>query len=145
MRRWTKQIRALELFGEKNRLGRGSNLGQAGGNLCLWGTERFFSIVRNAQYTYPLFERANQKNSARLREIIGDRVQISLWKRAAKKSCFLAVFPKKDRIIMVFISVNPCQSVKIWREGILKYNSVNDKPYTKGALYDYILYRSRRT
>jgi len=25
MRRWTKQIRALELFGEKNRLGRGSN------------------------------------------------------------------------------------------------------------------------
>ncbi len=48
MRRWTKQIRALELFGEKNRLGRGSNLGQAGGNLCLWGPERFFSIVRNA-------------------------------------------------------------------------------------------------
>ena len=35
MRRWTKQIRALELLGEKNRLGRGSNLGQAGGNLCL--------------------------------------------------------------------------------------------------------------
>ncbi len=58
MRRWTKQIRALELFGEKNRLGRGSNLGQAGGNLCLWGPERFFSIVRNAQYTYPLFGRA---------------------------------------------------------------------------------------
>jgi hypothetical protein len=45
----------LELFGEKNRLGRGSNLGQAGGNLCLWGPERFFSTVRNAQYTYPLF------------------------------------------------------------------------------------------
>ena len=58
MRRWTKQIRALELFGKKNRLGRGSNLGQAGGNLCLWGPERFFSIVRNAQYKYPLFERA---------------------------------------------------------------------------------------
>ncbi len=58
MFRWTKQIRALELFGEKNRLGRGSNLGQAGGNLCLWGPERFFSIVRNAQYTYPLFGRA---------------------------------------------------------------------------------------
>jgi len=47
----------LELFGEKNRLGRGSNLGQAGGNLCLWGPERFFSIVRNAQYNYPLFGR----------------------------------------------------------------------------------------
>ena len=46
MRRWTKQIRALELFGEKNRLGRGSNLGQAEGNLCLWGPERFFSVVR---------------------------------------------------------------------------------------------------
>jgi hypothetical protein len=58
MRRWTKQIRALELFGEKNPLGRGSNLGQAGGNLCLSGPERFFSIVRNAQYTYPLFGRA---------------------------------------------------------------------------------------
>ncbi len=58
MRRWTKQIRALELFGEKNRLGRDSNLGQAGGNLCLWGPERFFSIGRNAQYTYPLFGRA---------------------------------------------------------------------------------------
>jgi len=57
MRRWTKQIRALELFGEKNHLGRGSNLGQAGGNLCLWGPERFFSTVRNAQYTYPLFGR----------------------------------------------------------------------------------------
>jgi hypothetical protein len=51
MRRWTKQIRDLELFGEKNRLGRGSNLGQAGGNLCRWGPERFFSIARNAQYT----------------------------------------------------------------------------------------------
>jgi len=68
MRRWTKKIRALELFGEKNRLGRGSNLGQAGGNLCLWGPERFFSIVRNAQYTYPLFGRtlkqaiSSQKN-----------------------------------------------------------------------------------
>ena len=60
MRRLTKQIRALELFGEKNRLGRGSNLGQAGGNLCLWGPERFFSIVRNAQYTYPLFGRAEK-------------------------------------------------------------------------------------
>ncbi len=60
MRRWTKQIRALELFGEKNRLGRGSNLGQAGGNLCLWGPERFFSIVRNAKYTYPLFGRARK-------------------------------------------------------------------------------------
>ncbi len=59
MRRWTKQIRALELFGEKNRLGRGSNLGQAGGNLCLWGPERFFSIVRNVKYTYPLFGGAN--------------------------------------------------------------------------------------
>ena len=59
MHRWIRQIRALELFGEKNRLGRGSNLGQAGGNLCLWGPERFFSIVRNAQYTYPLFGRAN--------------------------------------------------------------------------------------
>ncbi len=58
MRRWTKKIRALELFGEKNRLGRGSNLGQAGGNFCLWGPERFFSIVRNALYTYPLFGRA---------------------------------------------------------------------------------------
>jgi len=58
MRRWTKQIRALELFGEKNRLGRGSNLGQAGGNLCLWSPERFFSIVRNAQYTYLFFGRA---------------------------------------------------------------------------------------
>jgi len=58
MRRWTEHIRALEPFGEKNRLGRGSNLGQAGGNLCLWGPERFFSIVRNAQYTYPLFGRA---------------------------------------------------------------------------------------
>jgi len=46
MRRWTKQIRALEMSGEKNRLGRGSNLGQAaGGNLCLWGPERFFAIV----------------------------------------------------------------------------------------------------
>ena len=55
MRRWTKKIRALELFGEKNRLPRGSNLGQAGGNLSLWAPERFFSIVRNAQYTYPLF------------------------------------------------------------------------------------------
>ncbi len=63
MRRWTKQIRALELFGEKNRLGRGSNLGQAGGNLCLWGPERFFSIVRNAQYTYTLFGVA-QKNKS---------------------------------------------------------------------------------
>jgi len=31
---------------------------QTGGNLCLWGPERFFSIVRNAQYTYPLFGRA---------------------------------------------------------------------------------------
>ncbi len=51
-------LRALELFREKNRLPRGSNLGQAGGNLCLWGPERFFSIVRNAQYTYPLFARA---------------------------------------------------------------------------------------
>jgi len=60
MRRGTKQIRALELFGEKNRLGRGSNLGQAGGNLCLWGPERFFSIVRNAQYTYPLFGRTGK-------------------------------------------------------------------------------------
>jgi len=58
MRSWTKQIRALELFGEKNRLGRGSNLGQAGGNLCLLGPERFFSIIRNTQYTYPLFGRA---------------------------------------------------------------------------------------
>jgi len=35
--------------------------GRWGGNLCLWGPERFFSIVRNAQYTYPLFGRA-QKN-----------------------------------------------------------------------------------
>ncbi len=43
MRRWTKQIRDLELFGEKNRLGRGSNLGQAGGNLCLWGAPNDFS------------------------------------------------------------------------------------------------------
>ena len=60
MRRLTKQIRALELFGEKNRLGRGSNLGQEGGNLCLWGPERFFSIVPNAQYTYPLFGRAEK-------------------------------------------------------------------------------------
>ena len=58
MHRWTKKIRALELFGEKNRLPRGSNLGQAGGNLCLWGPERFFSIVRNTQYTYPLFPSA---------------------------------------------------------------------------------------
>jgi len=58
MRRWTKHIRALELFGEKNRLGRGSDLGHVGGNLCLWGPERFFSVVRNAQYTYPLFGRA---------------------------------------------------------------------------------------
>jgi hypothetical protein len=61
MRRWTKQIRSLELFGEKNRLGRGSNLGQAGGNLCLWGPERFCSIVRNAKYTYPLFGRVKNK------------------------------------------------------------------------------------
>ncbi len=60
MRRWNKQIRALKLFGEKNRLGRGSNLGQAGGNLCLWGPERFFSIVRNAQYIYQLFGRATK-------------------------------------------------------------------------------------
>jgi hypothetical protein len=51
IRRWTKRVRAMELFGEKNRLGRGSNLGQAGGNLCLWGPERFFSIVRNARST----------------------------------------------------------------------------------------------
>ncbi len=60
MRRWTKKIRALELFGEKNRLPRGSNLGQAGGNLCLWGPERFFSIVRNAQYIYQLFGKATK-------------------------------------------------------------------------------------
>jgi len=84
MRRWTKHVRALDLFGEKNRLGRSSNLGQAGqsgnsivikeglteGNLCLWGPERFFSIVLrlgtpsggNAKYTYPLFGRAFNSN-----------------------------------------------------------------------------------
>ena len=55
MRRWVRQIRALELFGEKNRLGRGSDLGHLGGNLCLWGPERFFSVVRNADCTYSLF------------------------------------------------------------------------------------------
>jgi hypothetical protein len=48
----------LELFGEKNRLGRGSDLGHVGGNLCLWGPERFFSVVRNADCTYSLFGRA---------------------------------------------------------------------------------------
>ena len=52
MRRWIRQIRALELSGEKNRLGRGSDLGHVGGNLCLWGPERFFSVVRNADCTY---------------------------------------------------------------------------------------------
>ena len=71
MRRWTKQIRALDLFGEKNRLGRGSNLGQAGGNLCLWGPERFFSIVRNAQYNYPLFGRTEKASADDLSQPIG--------------------------------------------------------------------------
>ena len=42
MRRWTKQIRALELFGEKNRLPRGSNLGQAG-EICASGAPNDFS------------------------------------------------------------------------------------------------------
>jgi hypothetical protein len=42
MRRWTKQIRALELFGEKNRLGGGSNLGQAG-EICASGAPNDFS------------------------------------------------------------------------------------------------------
>jgi hypothetical protein len=57
MRRWIRQIRAFELSGEKNRLGRGSDLGHVGGNLCLWGPERFFSVVRNADCTYSLFGR----------------------------------------------------------------------------------------
>ncbi len=42
MRRWTKQIRALELFGEKNRLGRGSNLGRRG-EICASGAPNDFS------------------------------------------------------------------------------------------------------
>ena len=45
MRRWPAQIGASWLIREKNRLGRGSNLGSQGGNLSLWGPERFFSVV----------------------------------------------------------------------------------------------------
>ncbi len=67
MRRWIRQIRALELSGEKNRLGRGSDLGYVGGNLCLWGPERFFSVVRNADCTYSLFGRAKKIYNADVR------------------------------------------------------------------------------
>jgi hypothetical protein len=45
MSTWNEQFGALELVREKNRLGRGSNLGSQGGNLSLWGPERFFSVV----------------------------------------------------------------------------------------------------
>ncbi len=55
MSRWPLQGSALELSAEENRLGRGSNLGCLGGNLCLWGPERFSSGFRVAKYTYPLF------------------------------------------------------------------------------------------
>ncbi|MBN2272040.1 MAG: hypothetical protein JXN61_15605 [Sedimentisphaerales bacterium] len=54
MSRWLLQVSALELSEEKNRLGRGSNLGYLGGNLCLWAPERFFSVFRAAKYTYAL-------------------------------------------------------------------------------------------
>ncbi len=63
MRRCIRQIRALELYREKNRLPRGSDLGHVGGNLCLWGPERFFSVVRNADCTYSLFGRARYLSS----------------------------------------------------------------------------------
>jgi len=66
MSRWPLQVRALELFGEKNRLGRGSNLGWQGGNLCLWGPERFFSVFRNAECTYPLSARAKNRIPAQI-------------------------------------------------------------------------------
>jgi len=33
-------------------------LGWQGGNLRLWGPERFFSVFRNAECTYPLSARA---------------------------------------------------------------------------------------
>jgi len=45
MRVWPVQIGASGLIREKNRLGRGSNLGSQGGNLSLWGPERFISVV----------------------------------------------------------------------------------------------------
>ena len=41
-------------------------MGCLGGNLCLWGPERFFSVVRNTESTYAFSGRAN--NSLKLSE-----------------------------------------------------------------------------
>ena len=111
MRRWTKQTRALELFGEKNRLGRGSNLGQAGGNLCLWGPERFFSIVRNAQYTYPLFGRAICNGWHALRK---ESQEQTLFGRGLAGMAFPAsAIPKTPCFCSYFFMTNRLQSYNL--------------------------------
>jgi hypothetical protein len=38
----------------------GSRSGTGGENLCLWGPERFFSVLDNAQYTYSLLGRTQK-------------------------------------------------------------------------------------
>jgi len=61
MRRWTKQIRALELFGEKNRLGRGSNLGQVGGKFVPLGPRTIFLDRPKRPIHLPIIRKSPKK------------------------------------------------------------------------------------
>jgi len=49
--------RGLGVISREKSFGQRLKFGQVGGNLCLWGPERFFSGVLNLESTYPLFGR----------------------------------------------------------------------------------------
>jgi hypothetical protein len=52
--------RGLGVISREKSFGQRLKFGQAGGNLCLWGPERFFSGVPDPESTYPLFGRAEK-------------------------------------------------------------------------------------
>ena len=63
-------------------------MGQAGGNLCLWGPERFFSIVRNAQYNYPLFGRTRiyQRKMQNKPNFLDAQMNVNIYLQMAYKN-----------------------------------------------------------
>jgi len=52
MRRWCEDIGISGVVPREKSFGQRPKFGQAGGNLSLWGPERFFLVARNAKCTY---------------------------------------------------------------------------------------------
>jgi len=54
MRRWCEDIGGLGIVPREKSFGQRPKFGQVGGNLSLWGPERFFLVAMNAKCTYSL-------------------------------------------------------------------------------------------